>query len=148
MSEEKYAKCFRCREKLLEKKIANKKILGTSIGNQLHSDFPKAFSFSKGSFSKAKMEIRELHPLVANVSFFQLRKNSEFLNGWMNFKNPKDCALTYDLVKNCPQYGILVYKMGDCQAAEFKECLTTPKCQFRKKWFLCKTFLKMLIKQK
>ena len=95
--------------------------------------FSKFAPSSKGSFSKAKMEIRELYPLVANVSFFQLRKNSEILSGWMNFKNPKDCALTYDLVKNCPQNGIVVDKMGDCQAADFKESLTTPKCQFRKK---------------
>ena len=92
--------------------------------------FAKFAPSSKGSFSKAKMEIRELYPLVANVSFFQLRKNSELLSGWMNFKNPKDCALTYDLVNNCPQNGIVVDKMGDCQAAEFKESLTTPKCQF------------------
>ena len=133
MSEEKSAKCFRCREKLLEKKIANKNRLGTSIGNQLHSDLPNLHRLLRVFFSKAKMEIRRLYPLVANVSFFQLRKNSELLSGWMNFKNPKDCALTYDLVKNCPQNGIVVDKMGDCQAAEFKESLKTPKCQFRKK---------------
>ena len=93
---------------------------------------PISFRFSgfkpteNGSFGPAKAELKAAYPLIQNVSFLGLRKDSNKLHGWINFLNPKDCSTTFSLMEKNPIQGIKPEKMGEMREAEFATSLTNP----------------------
>ena len=125
-----------------ERKGKENSVKKTKNQRKIRNEFrkPIAFKFDKfdptvkGCFASAKLELKRAYPLVSNVSFFKLRKNSELLSGWLNFSDPYNCSQTYDLAKDHPINGLRVGKMGECQQADFKESLSATKCSnIRKK---------------
>ena len=129
---------FRLKGEKGKKTLSKKRKTERKIRNEFRK--PIAFKFDKfdptvkGCFASAKMELKRAYPLVSNVSFFKLRKNSELLSGWLNFSDPYQCSQTYDLAKNHTINGLRVGKMGECRQADFKESLSAPKCtDIRKK---------------
>ena len=93
---------------------------------------PISFRFSgfkpteNGSFGPAKEELKAAYPLIQNVSFLGLRKDSKKLQGWVNFLNPKDCSTTFSLMQKNPIHGIKPEKMGEMREAEFAASLSNP----------------------
>ena len=79
-----------------------------------------------GSFGPAKAELKAAYPLIQNVSFLGLRKDSNKLHGWVNFLNPKDCSTTFSLMEKNPIQGIKPEKLGEMREAEFATSLTNP----------------------
>ena len=93
---------------------------------------PISFRFSgfkpteNSSFGPAKEELKAAYPLIQNVSFLGLRKDSKKLHGWVNFLNPKDCSTTFSVMQKNPIQGIKPKKMGEMRAAEFAASLSNP----------------------
>ena len=118
-----------------ERKGKDNSVKKTKNQRKIRNEFrkPIAFKFNKfdptvkGCFASAKLELKRANPLVPNVSFFKLRKNSELLSGWLNFSDPYNCSQAYDLEKDHPINGLRVGKMGECQQADFKESLSAAK---------------------
>ena len=97
-----------------------------------------------GSFGPATEELKAAYPLIQNVSFLGLRKDSKKLQGWINFLNPKNCSTTFSLMQKNPIQRSNPKKWEKCVKQSFRQVFQTHLlCLSRGSNQSCRIFQKM-----